>query len=413
MSEDETPLIPADLSIVKIYGGITIFGGSHGFLGIGLISRTTGESPAAMAAAAAASATSITPGPADGASSGIEYHPHIRKAMFCWPCTDAITEDTPGASTAPTDNPTASPTSSPHLPQAHNFITALAVAKNATVFAAADTNGVISLWHLPKSKYLHTLNHLTVLSNRSMHTVIKRLRPKLIAAVNVHNLSHEQGQVFDKPSSRPQDTTLEKIIKMQFVVNDNYFLISTQKRLLLLTLKTQEVETASRGMSISEMRGVSFAEGGLAPDGAGSMPFMQNKVVYSTKIHGFNSWVELDRALPGFNATFDVYVDESTSAMRVKPDNAVLSSLRNSITFGMSPMVPGMDFPTKPAIPHAGMSFVEWRIVENDDPSPITTGVSFFGSKIEASAAKKCTVSRVVWTEVMITAAIERAKPCI
>lgn len=415
MNDEESTSLPSDLSVLKIYGGLVILGGSNGFLGIGLISRTankdaTGATRPTEFLAPGSKRESITmlseptvaPSAAGAAGS-------VRKVMFCWPCQSSAEGKEDSQSSLSRSLSDESIPIYPHSAANANYITALAEAKVSPVFAAADSDGVVSIWQLPRSKYLQTLNPHSVLSNRSMHTIMKRLRPRLIGVINVNNLSHDQGQVFDKPSSKRSENAPEKVMKMQFVANDSYLIISTQRRLLLVTLHTQQEADYLRGMSISEMRGVSFAEGYEHHPEELMPKALRHQVL------GFNNWVEMDRALPSLNAVFDIYVNENSSSMKAHPDRNVLSSLGNTArnsrhSFG-APLL-GMDLHSAPtALPHAGMSFIEWRVVENDEPS-VSAFSGLFGKK-DGNAAKRCTVSRIVWTEVMITAAVERAKPCI
>eukprot|EP00981_Chlorochromonas_danica_P012272 scaffold4731_cov175-Ochromonas_danica.AAC.18 len=446
VNENESPMLPADLSVVKIYGGLVIFGGSHGFLGIGMISRTTGAAPSAHPPAPPTTATNMTSGgPVDRASilvlngeqpggmrkgSVAVTEETARKVMFCWPCDSPPAPTSSSSSSSSSAGPMQSPAGEsgldeghevpvyPHSQHSQNVITAITTGQRSAVFAAADSSGLVSLWHLPRSKYLQSLNPHNVLSNRSMQAVMKKLKPRWLATLDLRQLT--------PPPPAPAITS-EKVTKLQFAFNDSYLLISTQKRLLLIILSTKDVVMAGpqRGMSISEIRGISFAEGPGATTGNGTesttpidvnnLSLGPSRVQTKREVLGFEAWVELDRALPHLQGIFDVFVDETTSAMPLPQRLSSLSASRDPDDRMATDRHRDSSI-NGDAWPHADKSLVEWRILENDEPSPSGYSNIFFtpggSKKNDHPSAKKCTVSRIVWTEVMISAALERARPC-
>ena len=93
LNDLETPFLPTTLSTVKLYGGLVILGGSQGFVGVGVVSKTKGNGKEA------------------GKRALIVFNVH---------------NDPPNP---PTSTPTATPAPYPHSVNPQNTIISIAVAR--------------------------------------------------------------------------------------------------------------------------------------------------------------------------------------------------------------------------------------------------------------------------------------------
>lgn len=191
---NESPVLQSDLTVVKLFGDMLIFGGKQGFVGVGSVGLTTGV--------------------AEGIS---------RKVMYCIACKQG---------TAAKASENASKGSSKNMkgaiagayPHSTNYaITSLAAGKKQNIFAAGDSQGVISIWYLNKDDDAIKFDKSPNKTNLGFYYKIK---PALRATVNLTFLK----------TPEVSNNTGEKIITMEFFNGDRYLVVSTTRRLLLLVL---------------------------------------------------------------------------------------------------------------------------------------------------------------------------------
>lgn len=357
--------MPAHLTSLKVYGDVVLLGGEQGFLGYGLISRagTNDSSVARMTMATMEAGKSNT-----NTNSS-------RKVIFCIPFFAA-----PGTSTyskvAATHNMTYNAElGCPH--DADSVITTFDSAKTSSVFVVGDNKGKVSLWHMPRNKELCSLSPNSVINCHAIKRITKRLRPELVATLDLSSMD----------STKPSDTTFaggknfdasvdssERIIKLTFYCEDKYLVISTNRRLLLITMKSEEDSTGKFTMYDGLSRSRS--------DSIESVAAMAARVQHSKIITGFDGWIQIDRAMPGRKAVFSMYIGPE----KKKKETDV-------------------------------RKIVQWKVLETDDDLEEAKVASWLkGNKktVEnvANKNRKCTVSRVEWTEEMFLAMFEKLKPC-
>ncbi len=219
--------------MVKVFGSdMVILGGSGGFLGVGAVGRTTGVALG-----------------------------RAHKVMYCVICR-------PPAATKSSSNSSSSNTAPintlyPHSDQ--SVITTIACGVTATIFAAADSEGTVSLWFLDRTDEALRLSESPSKTNLAFYYKIK---PALQCALNVSSLlDRNQSAVWSE----------ERVLGLQFLCDDRYLAVSTSHRLLLLL-----VTNASNGLSPTTI-----------------LPYR------------FAGWVEVDRVLvPDSTGLFGFHVEE-------------------------------------------------------------------------------------------------------
>ena len=176
---------------IKLYGDLILFGGTEGFIGLGFITPTQDEDPAAAASSPSLSIKCLSLDIASASASDNIINPHSKAAS----------------------------------------ITGFAVAEKSAVFASFDSMGCFSLWHHPRHSNLCSLSAAdSVIRSSAAGTEYKESgkRPELICHVDVNSLV----------SSDPMNgTAAERIMKLSFVCSDTYLLVSTNRRLLLFVIQ--------------------------------------------------------------------------------------------------------------------------------------------------------------------------------
>lgn len=430
---------------MKVYGDYLLFGGNKGYLSLGVLSKTK---PSTMLLSPP---TSATP---QGKGSGANNVSTSKRVMFTIPLIDTLLEtsvhyqnEKRKSSAAPAYDPNTSSGDGgsgaggammlnyPHSTSAD--ITAIAVACYNSIFAAADSSGVISLWYLPRNPKLGNLSVRSSISNPSgMKKLYKRLKLYVITVLNIKNcdapfaqqtdtnksLSKKKMQALLSGSGGVDGEITERIIKMKFLYQDSYLLVCTNRRMLLFCVQYQQ---SSMGFSAMMSQPSTVATSAFPQQSfeecysrGTSMDFtsLQNnsalKSAFNASSHarplrnvlGFSGWVELDRAVPRCYGIFDFFISEE-----------YYDVLPNS----------GATSPTKQSGP--SRKIVQWRAAEIDDEDEgknLDKG-SKLASKLKSLVPpsstsssssevllRKCTVSRLQWTEAMFEAALAKLKPC-
>ena len=370
--EDESPFMPAHLTTLKIYGDVVLVGGEQGFLGYGIVSRTSAtveSNTSRMTMATLAEGSKMDNTNMNGS----------RKVVYCVPFFAAPGTDTFAKINHTHNGLLASLSGSLGCPHdADSIITTFEPALTASVFVVGDNKGKISLWHMPRNKELCSLSPNSVINTHAIRRITKRLKPELLSVLDLSSMD----------STKPSDTTFaagknfdasvdhsERVIKLHFYSEDEYLVISTNRRLLLVTLKSEMDPTGSKfcmydGLSRSRS------------DSIESVAAMATRVSQTKLITGFDGWIQVDRALPGRKAVFDMFIGNKKAG----DDNAT-------------------------------RKIVQWKVLENDDDlqeDKVATWLKGNKKTVEnvANKTRKCTVSRVEWTEEMFQAMFEKIKPC-
>jgi hypothetical protein len=371
----------------------------------------------------------------------------------------------------------------PHASNTSNEITAIAVASTLSVFAAADSNGLISLWYLPRNPNLGNCSIKSSVSNPTgLKKLMKRLKLYIITVLNIKQCDSFFTQQTEPSSSStsstwqngterasgksgksPQKNTSslpdikERIVKLKFLASDSYLLVCTNRRMLLLAIQYQQFhpqfgnnnnhsmisnatsslvasssasstsssflthygpqsfeEAYSRGnsmdfSSIQSMNALKAASSSASSSSssAGSLMPQQSPIVRN--VIGFSGWVELDRSVPRCYAMFDFFIsDEYYETTSAATDVTKGGSTAGSSTTGFTRKI------------------IQWRAAEIDDedegkdgfksPTTLLLGKkkvsSTSSSTLPDGILRKCTISRLQWTETMFEAALAKLKPC-
>jgi hypothetical protein len=397
----------------------------------------------------------------------------------------------PGSTSSSPHRSSAPPTSStpminplmmnyPHTSNTSNEITAIAVASTLSVFAAADSNGLISLWYLPRNPNLGNCSIKSSVSNpNGLKKLLKRLKLYIITVLNIKQCDSFFTQQTEPSSTSPgggggggsgwqsgterasgksgkrksDSSSLpdikERIIKLKFLASDLYLLVCTNRRMLLLAIQYQQFhpqygggnsslianavasslvasssasstsssflthygpqsfeEAYSRGnsmdlSSIQSMNALKAASSTSSSSSSSSGSLMPQQSPIVRNVIGFSGWVELDRSVPRCYAMFDFFISDEYY-------ESINESGKGSSTGGLSRKI------------------VQWRAAEIDDedegkdgfksPTTLLLGKkkvsSTSSSTLPDGILRKCTISRLQWTENMFEAALAKLKPC-
>lgn len=380
MRTNESADLRSVLRCIKIYGDVILIGGSNGFLGVGAM----------------------------GFTSSVDAAGEPMQVMFCVPCGTTQQEPTVSAAHSPitfrsgsNDSTGASPvktlnkTSSfmgagpgfPHRKTA--TIVSIAAAQQAHRFVAADDEGTISLWYFYKQNAISE-------NIENLKTPKKSNRNRL-PGDNAANSAGGRGPqrrgseklMMRKPVLKAvlQLSSIdvagvyggERVVEMNFLLDESQLIVSTNKRLILLLLgkKGDVVSTASTPKA-PQRRGSTMSSPltPFAPGPAGT-PYTPKGDVEEEL--GFIGWVELDRAIPGKVGLFAMHMSHTYKPLY---DGASTATIQRTIT--------------------------QWRITEEDQA--VQSRFQLTAKKKAADGKTKCTVFRFEWTESMFSAALDQVK---
>lgn len=391
---NDSPFLTSNLKCVKLYGEMVLFGGSNGFIGVGV----TGRAPA----------VDDTP---------------ARRVVYCIPSNDSTVR----TDTSPKNSSSSAAMSvdgsflgvNPHSKE--STIKCFAVSHKSNIFAAADSLGIISLWYLQKTIQEPSPQTKSAGKKGTASQLMTSIKTEFQSSVNLIGMGssgNHKGQM---------------VISMQFMPNDTQLIVCTNKRMLILQLNTHGAgRTAfsaskpfnpdakismSLDSSSSAMLAGASAAASSAPSSAataqptavyGSYGSMVTPTVPSETTRGGVSptplagtqykvvgWAELDRVALGCNGVF---------AMHVEPLNAVPIEGAKTSDSGAGE---GSSEVTTTSSGGGGelhrdfQKLVQWKIVEDEPMTNMAPGQSSGGVHHKHKTLSKCTVYRFQWSVAM------------
>ena len=382
---NESSDLRTSLKCLKIYGDIILFGGSNGFLGVGAM----------------------------GFTSSVDAEGAPMQVMFCVPygCNqhDPSGPNSPMCSTSAegefsgATNPNESfcspkgkyarsgsfmMSAGPGFPHRRtSTVLSIAAAQEAHRFVAADDEGTLSLWYFSK--------HNAISENlENMKTPRKMAHNQRSTPGRAQRRGSEKLQVR-KPilkgvlklsSTDPTGSYAgERVIKMNFLMDESQLIVSTNKRLILLILgKASDQPGANSPKRPITPSSFTAPATPASNSSYASLEDMRTPTTggYSGNDEdaelGFVGWVELDRAIRDKVGLFAMHMSVSyVPAFQ----GAMSATIQRTIT--------------------------QWRITEEDQ----AVASRFQLTKKKSSEGKnKCTVYRFEWTEAMFSAALDQMK---
>ncbi len=305
-------------------------------------------------------------------------------------------------------------TPSPHSET--STITVIAPANHYSVFVVGDDEGKLSLWHMPRNKELNALSPNSVINAQALKRIARKFKPELLAILSLSEL--ELLRVDNMDSNVNSNEINEKIVKLSFVCDDRYLIVSTTRRLFLIEMQffswsskgggttgpSSTMPAASphtdRLMLYESLRTRSTSVGSVT-----EIPVSKTNGQQTTII-GFKSFVLIDKAMPGRMGLFDFHIRDAMVTVPIANEDGDERSSATSTT-EQSP-VKGV---------HHERKIVQWRIIENDDNDAFASVT--VGSGRQSMAApppqaikKKCTMSRLEWSEEMFQALLDKMRSC-
>lgn len=371
---NESADLRSELKCLKIYGDVILLGGSNGFLGVGAM----------------------------GFTSSVDANGDPMQVMFCVPC--GTTQQADPSLGSPMRNPSGdasgrgsevpdSPMRNMH--RAGSFmvgpgyphrrsatVLSIAAAQGAHRFVAADSEGTISLWYFYKHNAIsENLENLRTPKKSSRNPrpppedgtpgrkskrrgseklMVRKPQLKGVLSLSSIDLSGLYGD--------------ERVVEMNFLLDESQLIVSTNKRLILLLLGKRG-DKASSPMAARAMPVMSSP---LSPiNMTPTSPAPSNNAEDSDL--SFIGWVELDRAIPGKVGLFAMHM--SQNYVPLYPGSST-ASLQRTIT--------------------------QWRVTEED--AAVSSRFQLTSKKKPVDGKNRCTVYRFEWTEGMFSAALDQVK---
>jgi hypothetical protein len=369
---------------VKIYGDYLLFGGTKGYLSLGVLSKT-------KSSAMVLNSNNTSGGGGGNVSTA-------KRVVFTVPLIDKVLESSSqyaneqirkssvtnateaGVGATPTSTAIIMPAITMNYPHSSSGdITAIGIASYSSVFAVADSNLLVSLWYIPRNPKLNNLSVRSSVSNpNGMKKFMKRLKVHVITVLNIRQCDYSNNADQSQPGSSSPNTSEklsggssskkgaekrksgssrqfshdgnnninkleERIVKLKFLLNDAYLLVCTNRRMLLLAIQYQQAspvhhhhqssqsiphqafeESFSRGTSMDFS--ASFQGSSAALTSAFQSPMPMAHLHQVRNVVGFSGWVELDRAVPRCYGIFDFYIsDDSTEgALQGQPQRKIV-----------------------------------------------------------------------------------------
>lgn len=401
MRSNESPFLPTNLSCVKIYGDVALLGGTGGFVGVGIVGRT---------------------------SPSIDDPNAARKVMFCFPCHSLLsaahssdhhnaqghdhlqrnTSETSKASSLDSvsgggrggrNNSHFGPVPSCTSPHSkYSTILCFASGQRNNVFAAADDMGTISLWYLEKT------GGVSGCSSGKGKSQSRSLRPpefqSSVSLGSFGSAGNHEGQ---------------RVIKMFFLPNDVHLVVCTNKRLLLLEINAPPApRTPCESPAVSPRARKSASE--ETSHSVDSSPPTSPTTPALVRVTG---WVELDRVAVGCSGVFAMHVEgeveegrSRVSSSTVAPVDAAASPKEED----SSSNAERSSTSTPPPLPPRGTTaftawrrIVQWKVTEDEDPSTSNKAAKR-GVAAASANLSKCTIYRFEWSQQMFEAAMLNMK---
>lgn len=380
---NESCYLTSNLGCVKIYGDMALFGGSGGFIGVGVIGRTAASD--------------------DGSS---------RKVMFCIPCNESrgVSSDTTKSSSSDSgrrisDGPGVPFAFNPHTKE--SVIQCFAVGRNNNIFVAADNLGVISIWYLDKnnspSRYAENpARH----SKRMMDDMSRACRPEYQSSATLNSMGssgNHKGQ---------------RVVKMHFLPNDTHLVVCTNKRLLLLELNSPPVQSQGPVKSFTDLRqsiseDISLITGSSNNTGSSSpLGFGTSTAAPATAPIRVTGWVELDRVALGCSGVFAMHVEEAPTSLVAEGAVVINNEISDRATEKekLSDDILSDTVETAPVVAPNIPAFhriVQWKLTEDEDMTNLKPKSN---RSPKTKPLSKCTLYRFEWSDQMFRAALQKMK---
>jgi hypothetical protein len=378
---NESADLRAELRCIKIYGDVILIGGSNGFLGVGAM----------------------------GFTSSVDAAGDHMQVMFCVPCGTTQVDPTIGSPQAgnspitmrsPSKDGAMSPAGGLHrtasfMGSGEGFphkktatVVSIAAAQEAHRFVAADDEGTISLWYYYK--------HNAISDNiEGLKTPRKGSRtPRPTTAPAGGPKAQRRGSeklMVRKPVLKgvlqlssidlSGNYANERVVEMNFLLDETQLIVSTNKRLILLLLGKPNDGSAPATTPKAPARRGSVMSSPLTPFASTNTDNGSQTPAPDTEDAGlaFIGWVELDRAIPGKVGLFAMHMSQTYVPLYT---GASTASLQRTIT--------------------------QWRITEEDQA--VASRFQLTTKKKAADGKHRCTVYRFEWTESMFSAALDQVK---
>ena len=421
---NESSDLKTELKCLRIYGDVILFGGTNGFLGVGAMGFTTsvdaqGEPQQVMFCVpcgtsqepSAASSPYPTPTAATYRPTSIdEYATDVSSPVSS--SSSKASVGTAAAAAGPTPNRKNSRSNSfmsgsgasagyPHRRTA--TVTCIAAAQDNHRFVAADDEGTLSLWYFYKHNAISDNVEGLKSPKKTPRKTIDSTGSATAAAASSSTTggAHQQHQrrgseklmvrrphlkcVFSLSSIDLAGTYAgERVVEMNFLLDESQLIVSTNKRLILLVLGKLGTISSAVNSPIARMSAAAADFQSPAPHSAdgGVSNSSSNAVSDNTERADLSviGWVELDRAIPGKVGLFAMHMSQSY----VPPfPGASTAVLKRNIT--------------------------QWRITEED--GAVSSRFQLNTRKKGAGDGKsKCTVYRFEWSDSMFEAVLDKIK---
>eukprot|EP01038_Epipyxis_sp_PR26KG_P009071 gene9071-12233_t len=354
LSPVDTTNLGTELIGCKVYGEVILFGGTGGFIGIGIIKRPKDREK-------------TPPG-------GIH-----RLIMNCIPVP------IPVVITTKENNSTKTINNSSTISNIHpndSAIICFAIGTVSNIFIAGDDQNNISIWYYEKQNDIFNYTHTAYTGGAlAAQTVVSPGKAAASAAVATALASGSLLPLFQSSinlsitdSSKLYND--EQINKMYFLPNDQYLIVSTSRRLLMFVGNfTQQINRDATDGTNENIR--------------------------------LKSWVEIDRALPGKCGVFALFVSETFIPLS---PGASMAELRRkiiqwkilsdedqndkSIGVGIKKRVPG-----SPAVSN----------ISNNNTAK-RGSITASGGSSTAAPASNCKIYRFQWNDDMFEAVLAQMK---
>lgn len=384
---NESADLRTSLRCLKIYGDIILLGGSNGFLGVGAMGFTNSVdadgSPMQVMFCVPYGNNQHDPStsPMRSGSNDLDTSMEMpANAYDSWRSPPRDTTFARSGSFLMNQGP-----GFPH--RRTSTVVSIAAAQEAHRFVAADDEGTLSLWYFHK--------HNAISENLENLRTPRKMAHNLRRSAGTPGGARPQRRGSEKLQVRKpilkgvlklSSTDLgnnysgEKVVKMNFLMDESQLIVSTNKRLILLILGRRPEAGSPRTKPATP----AFSAPTTPINGSSHTPdFMHTPVslqgLNEEEDLGFIGWVELDRAIPGKVGLFAMHMSVSYVPAY---SGALQATIQRTIT--------------------------QWRITEEDQA--VASRFQLTTKKKSPEGKHKCTVYRFEWTEAMFSAALEQIK---
>jgi hypothetical protein len=235
------------------------------------------------------------------------------------------------------------------------------------VFAVGDSEGTLSLWHMPRNKELNSLSPNSVINGPALRRIVSTFLPRFLSSLSLSQLD----VIRSTTGSMSPDVDKEKIVKLQFIEGDRFLVVSSDRRLLLLEMQfccenRKNVDGTEKLLLYESLRNRSNSIDSFT---ATTQVPTADPTDTIESIADFEKWVQLDRARPGCRGLFDLCVTYVESLVEEGAQDRKI---------------------------------VQWRILETDDDQD---------TKLTKNLKKKCIVNRLEWSPAMFATTLDQLKP--